>query len=175
MASYLYRQLCPAAVVLSAGLDPGEHTSETALAMLACWGIDATRHHPTKLDRRRCDEASAIFVMAPPYVRRLLLEYGRDLEDATYQAAPFDEPLEGVEAIARFWEDEREGPDEVFTLASEIVATEGDTAVARLEVVYSYPPQRTYRDLWIIMLSTDGRCRHFEEWPFHPGEARTAF
>ncbi len=96
-------------------------------------------------------------------------------EDATYQAAPFAEPLEGVEAIARFWENEREGPDEVFTLTSEIVATEGDTAVARLEVVYAYPPQHTYRDLWIITLSSDGRCRHFEEWPFHPDQARTAF
>lgn len=95
-------------------------------------------------------------------------------EEAIYQATPFDEPLEGVEAIARFWEDEREGPDEVFTLTSEIVATEGDTAVARLEVVYGYPPQRTYRDLWIITPSSDGWCRQFEEWPFHPGQARTA-
>ncbi|MGZ6639627.1 MAG: nuclear transport factor 2 family protein [Solirubrobacteraceae bacterium] len=95
-------------------------------------------------------------------------------EDATYQAAPFDEPLAGVEAIARFWEDEREGPDDVFTLTSGIVAAEGETAVARLEIVYGDPPQRTYRDLWVITLSGDGRCRHFEEWPFHPGQARTA-
>ena len=95
-------------------------------------------------------------------------------EDATYQAAPFDEPLEGVGAIARFWENEREGPDEVFTLSSELVAAEGDTAVARLEVVYGDPPQSSYRDLWIITLSSDDRCRHFEEWPFHPGQARTA-
>jgi len=95
-------------------------------------------------------------------------------ENATYRAAPFDEPLAGVAAIARFWEDEREGPDEVFTLTSEIVAAEGNTAVARLEVVYGEPPQRTYRDLWIISLSSDGRCRHFEEWPFHPGQTRTA-
>lgn len=95
-------------------------------------------------------------------------------KDATYQAAPFDEPLAGVEAIARFWEDEREGPDEVFTLTSEIVAAQGDTAVARLKIVYGDPPHRTYRDLWIITLSTDGRCRHFEEWPFHPDQARTA-
>ena len=95
-------------------------------------------------------------------------------QDATYQAAPFDEPLAGVEAIARFWEDEREGPNEVFTLTSEIVAADGDTAVARLEIVYGDPPQRTYRDLWIITLRSDGRCRHFEEWPFHPDQARTA-
>src|SRR5262249_2502972 len=71
-------------------------------------------------------------------------------EDATFRAAPFEEPRAGVEAIARFWEDERDGPDEVFTLTSEIVAAEGDTAVARLEIVYGDPSQRTYRDLWII-------------------------
>jgi hypothetical protein len=95
-------------------------------------------------------------------------------EDATYQAAPFDEPLVGLEAIAQFWDDEREGPDEEFTLTSEIVAADGDTAVARLEVVYGAPLHRTYRDLWIITISGDGRCRHFEEWPFHPRQARTA-
>lgn len=94
-------------------------------------------------------------------------------DDATYQAAPFDEPLVGREAIARFWEAEREGPDEVFTLRSEIVAAQGDTAVARLEVVYGDPPQLTYRDLWIITLTGDGRCRAFEEWPFYPGQGRT--
>jgi SnoaL-like domain len=95
-------------------------------------------------------------------------------EDATYLAAPFDEPIAGIEAISRFWEDEREGPDEVFTLTSEIVAAQGDTAVARLEVIYGGPPQRTYRDLWVITLSSEGRCSRFEEWPFHPGQARTA-
>jgi len=96
-------------------------------------------------------------------------------DDATYQAAPFDEPLTGIVAIASFWEQERDGPDEVFTLRSEIVAAEGDTAVARLEVAYGDPPQRSYRDLRVITLASDGRCRHFEEWPFHPGQARTAF
>lgn len=63
--------------------------------MLACWSIDATRH-PTKLDRRRCDEASAIFVMAPPYVRRLLLEYGRNLADKAYL---YGEPFRWPEAF----------------------------------------------------------------------------
>jgi hypothetical protein len=88
---------------------------------------------------------------------------GRFTEDASYQAPPFDEPLARVGAIARFWEEEREGLDEAFTRTSEIVAAERDTGVARLEIVYGDPPQRTYRDLWIITLSSDGRCRHFEE------------
>jgi len=61
--------------------------------MLARWGLDATGHHPTKLDWRRCDEGSAIFVMAPPYVRRLLLEYGHDLANKTYlYGEPFSRP-----------------------------------------------------------------------------------
>jgi protein-tyrosine-phosphatase len=93
LASYLYRHLCPAAVVLSAGLDPGKRTSDTALAMLARWGVDATGHQPTKLDRPRCAAATAIFVMAPAYVRRLLLEYGHDLANKTYlYGEPFTRP-----------------------------------------------------------------------------------
>ncbi len=35
---------------------------------------------------------------------------------ATYRAAPFAEPVIGLAAIAAFWEAEREGPDEPFTL-----------------------------------------------------------
>ena len=34
LASYLYRHLCPGARALSAGLEPGERTSDRALAML---------------------------------------------------------------------------------------------------------------------------------------------
>jgi hypothetical protein len=61
--------------------------------MLAHWGIDATAHHPTKLDRPRCDQASAIFLMAPPYVRQLLLEHGRDLAAKAYlYGDPFGRP-----------------------------------------------------------------------------------
>ena len=96
-------------------------------------------------------------------------------DDASYQAAPFDDPLVGLAAIAKFWDAEREGPDETFTMQFEIVAAQDLTAVARINVVYGEPPQRTYRDLWVITLAEDGRCRAFEEWPFHPGQARTAF
>ena len=93
LASYLYRQLCPGTRVLSAGMDRGEQTSDRALAMLACWGIDAAGHQPTQLDRDLCDQASAMFVMAPPYLRRLLLEYGADLATRAYlYADPFTRP-----------------------------------------------------------------------------------
>jgi len=45
------------------------------------------------LTRRLCDEAGAIFVMAPPYLPRLLLEYGEDLASKAYLFAdPFTRP-----------------------------------------------------------------------------------
>lgn len=95
-------------------------------------------------------------------------------EDATYSPAPFDEVITGRAAIADFWEAERDGPDELFTLSAEVVAVEGDTGVARLEVTYGNPPVQCYRDLWIVTLGSDGRCTGFEEWPFFPGQGRVA-
>jgi uncharacterized protein YciI/ketosteroid isomerase-like protein len=95
-------------------------------------------------------------------------------EDAVYRAGPFDEPVAGRAAIGEFWEAEREGPDETFSLQWEIVTADGDTAVARTEVVYGDPPRRTYRSLWVITLTPDGRCPAFEEWPFHPGQQLAA-
>jgi ketosteroid isomerase-like protein len=94
----------------------------------------------------------------------------RDLfsDEATYSTAPFERPYEGLEAIAAFWEEEREGPDEAFEMSWALVAVEGDTGVARVDVAYGDPKPRRYRDLWVIRLDPDGRCRTFEEWPFWP-------
>jgi hypothetical protein len=89
-------------------------------------------------------------------------------EEARYRTAPFENPFEGLGAIAEFWDAEREGPDEEFTMSWELVAVEGDTAVARVEVAYGDPVDRRYRDMWVIRLDSDGRCREFEEWPFWP-------
>lgn len=94
--------------------------------------------------------------------------------DATYRAAPFDQPLRGLEEIETFWEAERESAEEVFALTCELIAVEGDVAVARVEVRYGAPAEQTYRDLWIITLDAAGRCAAFEEWPFFPGQLRSA-
>lgn len=93
---------------------------------------------------------------------------------ATYRPGPFDEPVVGLEAIAVFWDRERDGPDEPFTLQWEPVAVDGDVGVARVEVAYGGPPERVYRDLWIVTLEADGRCSTFEEWPFFPGQPLSA-
>jgi SnoaL-like domain len=87
--------------------------------------------------------------------------------DATYSTAPYQSPHEGLDAIAAMWEAERR-PGEEFTIASEIVALEGDIGVVRIQVDYERPRRQQYRDLWIVKLDGDGRCVHFEEWPFWP-------
>jgi ketosteroid isomerase-like protein len=95
-------------------------------------------------------------------------------DEATYQLDPYDDPIAGIDAIAAMWEREREGPDEQFTMRSEIVAVEGETAVVRVEVRYRTPAERDYRDLWVLRLRDDGRCSAFEEWPFWPERSRIA-
>jgi ketosteroid isomerase-like protein len=89
-------------------------------------------------------------------------------EDAGYRMSPYEEPVRGLVAIGELWERERAGADEEFQLSFEVVAVEGDTGVARIEVAYG--DGNEYRDLWVIRFGPDGRCREFEEWPFWPGQ-----
>jgi ketosteroid isomerase-like protein len=94
--------------------------------------------------------------------------------DAVYLQSPYEEPFVGLDAIGRMWDSEREGPDEAFTLAAQIIAVDGSTAVVRAEVTYAGPPRQDYLDLWVIRLADDGRCQRFEEWPYWPGRAYSA-
>lgn len=57
-------------------------------------------------------------------------------DDATYRTSPWAEPVQGLPALAAFWEDGRDGPDEDFTMRSSVVAVDGATAVVRVEVDY---------------------------------------
>jgi hypothetical protein len=93
---------------------------------------------------------------------------------ATYRQSPYHESLVGLDAIGSMWERERAGPDEEFTLAAEVVAREGDTAVVRAQVRYAGTPVREYRDLWVVRFDAGGLCVDFEEWPFFPGQSITA-
>ena len=88
--------------------------------------------------------------------------------DATYSQGPYREPVVGRPAIAAMWDAERDGPDEVFTMVSEVVAVDGDTGVVRVLVRYGEPVRQEYKDLWVIRFAGDGRCETFEEWPFEP-------
>jgi ketosteroid isomerase-like protein len=94
--------------------------------------------------------------------------------DATYLQSPYEPPVTGLDSIRQMWEAQREGPREVFTLTTEILAVDGPTAVVRAEVRYGDPLRQEYRDLWVIRLGHDGRCTWFEEWPFWPGRPYSA-
>ena len=85
--------------------------------------------------------------------------------NATYQISPFKPLLHGLPAIERFWQQSR-SPDETFTMHYELVASEGDVAVVRVDVHYATPKNQVWKDLWIIQLDSDGLCFAFEEWPF---------
>jgi SnoaL-like domain len=90
---------------------------------------------------------------------------------ATYLQAPFREPVVGLPAIQRMWEQERDGPHEAFEMTSAPLAVEDGTAVVRVHVRYGPPEPHEYLDLWVIRFGADGRCVAFEEWPFAPERA----
>jgi SnoaL-like domain len=91
-------------------------------------------------------------------------------EDATYRMSPYEEPAVGLAEIGALWEREREGPDEEFEMAHEIVAVENEVAVVEVEVQYGGARRLQYRDLWLVRFDTEGRCCEFKEWPFWPGQ-----
>ena len=94
--------------------------------------------------------------------------------DASYLHSPYEQPVVGLDAIRRMWDDDRGGADEIFSLATEVLAVEGVTVVVRAEVRYGDPIRQEYRDLWILRLDDGGRCSWFEEWPYWPGRPYSA-
>ncbi|MDP9188601.1 MAG: nuclear transport factor 2 family protein [Actinomycetota bacterium] len=91
-------------------------------------------------------------------------------EDVVYSMGPYEQAAKGLRELSELWERERVSPDEQFEISTEIVAVEGDTGVARVDVRYGPPREQEYKDLWVIRLDAEGRCVSFEEWPFWPEE-----
>jgi mannose-6-phosphate isomerase-like protein (cupin superfamily) len=94
-------------------------------------------------------------------------------DDAEYRGSPYDAPVVGLAAISEMWDEDRSGPDEVFTMTAEVVACQGDTGVARVQVRYGEPLVQEYLDLWVVRFAADGRADRFEEWPFWPTHGRS--
>jgi len=86
----------------------------------------------------------------------------------TYVPSPWARPISGLASLRCFWEAARRGPDEGFRMTSEIVSVDGPIAVVRVHV--DYDDGQRWRDLWVLTLDEDGRCRRFEEWPFAPDQ-----
>lgn len=140
-------------VVLASRLAVGHHWQMTDRAMVSRWlaGYEAAWRAPGT------DGLAGIFT-----------------DDATYLHSPYEEPVAGLDSIRRMWDEDRQCPGEVFSLATEILAVDGPTAVVRAEVRYGDPVRQEYRDLWIIQMRDDGRCSWFEEWPYWPGRPYSA-
>jgi ketosteroid isomerase-like protein len=90
-------------------------------------------------------------------------------DDATYLHSPYAEPVTGLARIRAMWDDDRDGPNEVFTISTDILAVDGDTAVVRALVRYGDPVRQEYSDLWVLRLNELMQCASFEEWPLWPG------
>ncbi len=98
------------------------------------------RHHEKMMDRMTVCRWLAGYAAAWRAWHRRLAEIFTD--DAVYLHSPYEEPVAGLGAIRGMWDQDREGPDEVFTLATDVLAVDGATAVVRAEVRYggSAPP-----------------------------------
>ncbi len=89
-------------------------------------------------------------------------------EDARYYTEPYAEPWEGRETIVREWIERGDSGSE-WSFGYDVVAEDGDTAVIR--GVTRYEPEtaeetegKTYHNIWIVRLASDGRASEFTEW-----------
>jgi ketosteroid isomerase-like protein len=96
-------------------------------------------------------------------------------EDVRYRYHPYDEPVEGREAVVESWlgEGEHEGApgrDEEGTYDASYrpVAVDGDVAVATGSSTYTRNPggpiEEVYDNCFVMRFDEDGRCREFTEW-----------
>ena len=107
--------------------------------------------------------------------------YDRDLigelfaEDVEYRYHPYDDPVQGRDAVVRSWlgEEEYVGAstrDEkgTYDAAYRAVAVDGDVAVATGSSTYFSSPggpmQKVYDNCFVMRFDLAGRCREFTEW-----------
>ncbi|GAB3430386.1 nuclear transport factor 2 family protein [Flindersiella endophytica] len=90
--------------------------------------------------------------------------------DVSYLPSPWRQPISGLARLRPWWEEGRSGADEPFTMTSEVVAVDGNTAVVRVAVTYEHDDPSQWRDLWVLHFDAAGRCTTFEEWPFTPDQ-----
>jgi len=93
-----------------------------------------------------------------------------------YRYHPFDEPLEGRQAVVESWlaegqyEGDAWGRDEegTYDASYEPVAVDGDVAVATGTSTYTRGPggpiEQVYDNCFVMRFDDDGRCREFTEW-----------
>lgn len=96
-------------------------------------------------------------------------------EDISYRYHPYDDPIEGRDAMVESWlaageDSDASTRDEPGTYEAfyRCVAADGDMAVAVGLSSYKESPEgpvvRVYDNCFVMRFDDDGRCREFTEW-----------
>jgi ketosteroid isomerase-like protein len=96
-------------------------------------------------------------------------------DDVEYRFHPYDDPVEGREAVVESWlgEGDHEGApgrdqEGTYDASYRPIAVEGDVAVATGSSTYTRGPggpiDEIYDNCFVMRFDADGRCREFTEW-----------
>lgn len=96
-------------------------------------------------------------------------------DDVRYRFHPYDEPVEGRDAVVESWlgEGEHEGApgrdeDGTYDASYRPIAVDGDVAVVTGSSTYTRgpagPTREVYDNCFVMRFDGDGRCREFTEW-----------
>ena len=96
-------------------------------------------------------------------------------DDVKYRFHPYDDPVEGREAVVESWlgEGDHEGApgrdeDGTYDASYRPIAVEGDVAVAIGSSSYTRGPDgpidEIYDNCFVMRFDDHGRCREFTEW-----------
>ena len=86
--------------------------------------------------------------------------------NGAFWETPFGPPEVGSDAMRRGWEELWPYQRDMH-MQAEVLAVEGDTALARWWATYTRLPERVLRELDGVLLlrfNADGRCRELIEW-----------
>ena len=81
--------------------------------------------------------------------------------DATYGYNPWDDPIQGRDAIVSWWRDEPDEPGS-WEASYRPHLIEGSRAITIGETRYA--DGKVYSNLFELTFARDGRCRGFVEW-----------
>ena len=85
-------------------------------------------------------------------------------DDAVYFSEPGDDdPHRGHEAIVAGWLEDADQPGDT-DFEFEVLAVDGEVAVARCVTVYHDDPPVTYDNLFVVRLADNGRATEFTDW-----------
>ena len=89
-------------------------------------------------------------------------------EDVSCRYHPYDEPIEGRDAVVESWFGVGEGApgrdkEGTYEGKYEVAAIDGDLAVVTGTSTYT-DPAVVYENCWLIRFDDEGRCREFVEW-----------